>query len=152
MEIRICTNWYFLQSIIYSVALSKNRSYRRIFHLRIRLFTNLFNYRQSFVERWVFDVRLEIQLPFNSTFSSCHYCFFVQMERKKLVKKHKKETNIVKYNDVQKHKINFISTFGNILIIHCNSINKCIDIFTLLIISRKRIYIEKFIERERKKN
>lgn len=74
------------------------------------------------------------------------------MERKKLVKKHKKETNIVKYNDVQKHKINFISTFGNILIIHCNSINKCIDIFTLLIISRKRIYIEKFIERERKKN
>lgn len=52
------------------------------------------------------------------------------------------------------YKIHFISTFDNILIIHwisrC-SINKCIDIFMLLIISRRRIYIEKFIERERER-
>lgn len=75
-------------NIIYNL-LSKNRrySYRRIFHLRIRLFTNLFNYRQSFVERRFFDIWLEIQLPFNSTFSSSHYCFFIPIGGKKKEKK-----------------------------------------------------------------
>lgn len=48
------------------------------------------------------------------------------------------------------YKIHFVSTFANILIIYYNSwclINKYI-IFLLL--SRRRIYIEKFIKKEEK--
>lgn len=41
------------------------------------------SFQLSTILRQFFDVRLEIQLPFNSTFSSSHYCFFIPMEGKK---------------------------------------------------------------------
>lgn len=91
MEIRICTNWYFLQYNLQSYC-------QKIADTVIdESFIYEFGYSQIFSiidnPSTIFRrTACEIQLPFNSTFSSSHYCFFIPMEgKKKLIKNTKKK-------------------------------------------------------------